>query len=109
MLKRSVEHDYVDSIGQFYKKLYRNLELFYTYRSYRTYDYDIKPVTFFIVLIQMMTVIRPLIDSVRGYIKKPDIAWFLHPIFCITVPILYIFVTFKYIIGKSLIKKHTYK
>ena len=74
-----------------------------------TYDYDIKPVTFFIVLIQMMTVIRPLIDSVRGYIKKPDIAWFLHPIFCITVPILYIFVTFKYIIGKSLIKKHTYK
>ncbi|MFC1646667.1 glycosyltransferase [Patescibacteria group bacterium] len=36
-----------------------------------------------------ITIIKPLLDSFRGYIKIPDPAWFLHPIMCITYLISY--------------------
>jgi glycosyltransferase involved in cell wall biosynthesis len=36
-----------------------------------------------------ITLLRPAMDSVRGYKKLPDIAWFLHPVFCILVVLAY--------------------
>ncbi len=37
-----------------------------------------------------LTVIIPLIDSVRWFIKKPDLAWFVHPLMCFVTTVLYI-------------------
>src|SRR3990167_4538500 len=42
---------------------------------------DICRLVFFIVVI--LTIIHPLIFSIRGYIKIRDLAWFLHPITCL--------------------------
>ena len=30
-----------------------------------------------------LTIIQPLIESLRGYLNKREIAWFLHPIMCV--------------------------
>lgn len=89
MAKLTVEHDYVDSLSQFYEKLFRNIILFHKYRKYRSYDYDIYSFNFIFALLSMLTIVRPLYDSLRGYSRKPDLAWFLHPIICFTVPLLY--------------------
>lgn len=104
MLKLTVEHDYAVSVKDFYNKLYRNLSLFYQFRPKRTYDYGIKSPRFYLALFQMVTVVRPLIDSIRGYMILPDVAWFLSPLFCITVPILYVLVTVKYLTNSHLRK-----
>lgn len=95
MLKLTVEHAYADSVYEFYNKLHRNMELFYKFRVHRTYDYNIKSPRFAVAFFQMMTLVIPFIDSMRGYMRKPDPAWFLHPALCITVPFLYGFVTLK--------------
>ena len=89
ILKRHIRHSYVTSFYEFHKKLYRNIALYYQYKKYRTYSYDIASLKFPFVLLAMITVIVPLYQSMRGYIKIPDAAWFLHPIFCITVPLMY--------------------
>lgn len=88
----AVEHDFAHSLWEYHKKLYRNIFLFFKYRKYRVYNYDISPFKLFIVLFLMLTIIVPFYQSMVGYIKKADSAWFLHPILCITVPVVYFYV-----------------
>lgn len=87
------EHRYVDSFFEYFSKLRRNMSLFIALRQYRLYTYTINPLTFLRSLVLMMTILYPLYQSIKGNIKKPDVAWFLHPLLCLTVPVLYAFVT----------------
>ena len=34
-------------------------------------------------IIYTVTLVKPLFDALRGFLKKPDFAWFLHPIICL--------------------------
>lgn len=36
-----------------------------------------------------LTIVKPFIDSVKGYIKIRDTAWFVHPIMCFGVCLIY--------------------
>lgn len=96
MADLEIEHKYVKSISGFHRKLYRNIGLFLKLKKYRKYTYDVGSIKFFIALILMMSIIHPLFVSFKGFVKKPDPAWFLHPIFCFTVPIIYTFAVLKY-------------
>lgn len=40
----------------------------------------VKLIKFILVTI---TIVIPLLESIRGYIKKPDVAWFAHPLVCL--------------------------
>jgi len=90
-----IEHKYVRGIIQFHKKLYRNIVLFMSLRKYRKYAYDISFISLLKSLFVMLTIVYPLCQSIKGYLKKRDTAWFLHPIFCFTVPIMYAFIVVK--------------
>lgn len=60
-------------------------------RRYSLYEKnDFFPTMRFVLL--SLTVVIPLIDSIRGFIRIPDIAWFLNPIMCFSLVILYGFV-----------------
>jgi len=106
MGKLEVEHRYVGSLLEYYQKMIRNMYLFLKLDRYRTYKYDINPLKLFITLLIMFSVVYPLFQSIKGYIRKPDRAWFLHPLFCITVPILYIFVTVLYKTFRTVLTDH---
>ena len=43
----------------------------------------------FLFVIYSITLIKPSFDSVRGFIKVRDIAWFLHPFVCLSFLALY--------------------
>ena len=36
-----------------------------------------------------LTIVQPLLVSLRGYLHKPDVAWFLHPIMCFLMVVGY--------------------
>lgn len=93
LLRKQVEHDYAETVGQFYRKLWRNLILFWQYREHRRYTYGLGSFRFIGTVLLMVTVIVPLLQALRGFLKRPDPAWFLHPLFCFTVPILYTAIT----------------
>ena len=40
-------------------------------------------------IIISITIVKPLYDSIRGFIKIRDIAWFLHPFMCIAMLFVY--------------------
>ena len=89
LTKLPVEHKYITSVREFYGKLIRNVTLFLELEKYRKYKYGVGSANFFFAIILMMSFVYPFFQALRGYLKKPDPAWFLHPLFCFTVPILY--------------------
>jgi len=46
-------------------------------------------------IIISITFIKPLYDSIKGYVKIHDIAWFIHPFMCFAMVILYGYPTIK--------------
>jgi len=104
MMKDSILHLHSQSIGQFIKKLQRNFILFLKQEPIRRYTWRTRPLKLFLVTLSMITVIRPTIDSLRGFIKKPDLAWFLHPLFSLVIPLVYIFYVVRGVQFKKVIK-----
>lgn len=100
MIDLEIEHGYAKSVVEFYTKLYRNLTLFLKLKKYRKYTYEVSSVRFLFAMFLMLSVVQPVYVSVRGFIKKPDLAWFLHPIFSFTVPILYSLIVVRHVVKK---------
>lgn len=46
-------------------------------------------------VIYSLTVVKPLYDSTRGFIKRRDPAWFIHPVVCLLMMVSYSFLTVK--------------
>lgn len=43
-----------------------------------------------------LTMIKPSLDALKGFLQIPDPAWFLHPFMCLGTTLLYGFVTIKF-------------
>lgn len=61
-------------------------------------------VRLFVYMFFSLTLIQPLIFSIQGYKKIPDIAWFLHPVMCFIMVIGYVISEVEYQV-KNLFKK----
>lgn len=64
-------------------------------RKYKVYDFHSlrDNVNLMKFSIYSITVIKPLFDSLRGFVNKPDRAWFVHPAICLMMFIGYSFIT----------------
>jgi len=91
ILRREVGHDYVRSVAHLCGKLRRNALLFYSQRGERRHVWTMGRWTTALALLKMVTVVVPTRDAVRGYRQLRDPAWFIHPILCLYVPVLYAF------------------
>lgn len=102
LLEQPVGHDgCADAIG-FLKKIIRNISLFHVSET-RVYIYNISIIDKIRIAIILMTGIIPIIDATRAYLRGPrDFAWFLHPIFCAIVGIIYSWIHLRFLVGKLL-------
>lgn len=85
-------------IAQFLKRrmLYmRQYKLRGTHRRYGTLG-PRDTVKLFFVILMCLTFVVPCIDSIRGWRKIHDRAWFLHPVLCICFVVLYSWVIMKH-------------
>lgn len=64
-------------------------------RRYSIYNPKLDKMVMIEFIIYSSTIILPIIDSIRGYIKVRDFAWFIHPIMCLGVLIVYGITTIK--------------
>ena len=46
-------------------------------------------------LLYTITLIKPLYDATRGFLKIPDPAWFLQPVMCWITTLMYSYATIK--------------
>ncbi len=51
-------------------------------------------------IIYSITFIKPAVDALRGYLKISDSAWFIHPLLCFALFLIYSFVTIKSVVQK---------
>lgn len=47
-------------------------------------------------IIFSLSIVMPLFDSLRGFLKIRDIAWFVHPLMCVGTTFIYGYVTIKH-------------
>lgn len=102
MTKLEVEHLYVHSLCEYFQKQTRNLSLFLKLKKRRKYTYKMPVLQLIGVILLMITLVYPLYQSVKGYMKKPDLAWFLHPFFCFALPMMYVIIIAKEKIRKKI-------
>lgn len=89
-IKYGIEHNYANNFIHLIKKLKRNICLYLKHKNKRRYKYNMTPFRLFVAVVIMVTIIIPLTESVYGYSKKRDIAWFLHPVVSFVVVFVYL-------------------
>lgn len=67
----------------------------HTKRRYSIYDPAADQLALIGFVIYASTIIVPTVDAIRGYIKVPDLAWFLHPLMCLGILLVYGITTIK--------------
>jgi len=80
-VKTSITHLYAFSLKQYFKKTYRRVRDFYYYHKLglRRYPWLSSNRIKLLKFIFFTFLLFPLIqDAIKGYRRKPDVAWFLH-------------------------------
>lgn len=93
VVKTAIGHDTGENLGSFLNKRRKYFEKLYLknkeYRRYHLYDSkkDFWKLARFIFY--SLTFVEPFYLSVKGYLKKHDKAWFLHPVMCFLTVVNY--------------------
>jgi hypothetical protein len=100
VVNETIIHDTATSMMSFLKKRASYMRLHYQKRAkdrrYRVFDPSSKKDVFriFLFIIFSATFIQPLYVALKGYLKKPDWAWFVHPVFCFLIMTTYSYAIF---------------
>jgi glycosyltransferase involved in cell wall biosynthesis len=96
-VKQGIIHTFCESsIKKFVRKQNRRITDYFNYKNLRQFNWSqinksgILKFTFYTILI-----IPVIFDTFRGFIHKPDIAWFFHPLACFITLYLYTINTIK--------------
>jgi len=88
VVKNDIIHDTAHSFKNLLKKRMLFLSEYYfkqnRERRYKIYDPTKIPdnLKLLLFIVYTLTIIKPLVDSFRGYLRIRDLAWFLHPFVC---------------------------
>jgi len=95
-VKIGIIHTFCESsLTKFIKKQNRRLTDFYIYKNHRQYQWQNSNLPIKYTLYSLL-IIPSLFDSIKGFIKKSDFAWFFHPLACLLTWWIYFIVTIKY-------------
>ncbi len=95
VVNQTIIHDTATGLVSFLKKRSSYMRLHYQKRAsdrrYKVFDPSRKEDVLKILLFVLFscTFVQPTYVSIKGYLKKPDYAWFIHPIFCFLIMITY--------------------
>lgn len=89
ILKDSIVHNHSANYKYFMGKIKRNSTQLGRDDQYRTYSYNLTLPRMIKLGLTLGTFVVPLADSIRGFIKFPTPAWFLHPLTCFQVALIY--------------------
>lgn len=93
IVKQTIIHDTGDKFWLFIKKRWQYMQRLYLqqmkmrrYRWVRSYQDGLKIGLF---IIYSLSFAGPLLTALRGFLRKPDWAWFWHPIMCFVLVWVY--------------------
>jgi glycosyltransferase involved in cell wall biosynthesis len=82
--KIGIIHLFCNSIGKFRMKQRRRIADYFYFQkeNIRTYKYKLNSFRFIKGIVYILLTFPLILQAIIGYQKKPDIAWFFHPIAC---------------------------
>lgn len=93
VVKNDIIHDSGEGFVEFFMKRKRYMEDLYlrdlSMRRYLLYDKRKDQKKILAYVFYSLTLVLPTILAIRGYLKKRDPAWFLHPIVCWLIMMIY--------------------
>jgi glycosyltransferase involved in cell wall biosynthesis len=89
MVKTGIVHLHANSLTIFIRKTYRRIRDYFYFRSYRKYPWGASVKGMVIFALHALTVLPLMKEAVKGYKRRPDVAWFFHPIACLLVLLTY--------------------
>lgn len=99
-VKVGIIHTYCEkSVSKFIRKQKRRIIDYFFYKPLRQYNWESKNNNNTKFIVYSALVIPAIIDSLKGYKNKPDVAWFFHPIACQITLYIYIINTLKNKLG----------
>lgn len=100
-VKQGIIHTFCESsIKKFIRKQNRRITDYFYYQNLRQFNWSQTNKSGIIKFILYTVLILPMVfDTLRGFIHKPDIAWFFHPLACFITLYLYTLNTIKKKLG----------
>jgi len=100
-VKIGIIHTFCEnSLFKFIRKEKRRLTDFYYYQKFRQYNWQpVNQKSQIKFILYTILIFPSLFDSIRGFIKKPDPVWFLHPILCLITLFCYTLITLQFRLG----------
>ncbi len=82
--KTGIIHLYCDGVGLFHRKQKRRIDDYFYFKKsgMRQYKYDLRSTGYASYIVSTVLVLPLIYQSVRGYARKRDTAWFFHPLAC---------------------------
>lgn len=96
-VKQGIIHTFCESsIKKFYRKQNRRITDYFYYQKLRHFDWSSSNRFGVIKFILYVLPLFPMLyDTLKGFIRKTDMAWFFHPLACYLTLYLYTLNTFK--------------
>lgn len=107
VVDETIIHDTATTMISFIKKRAKYMRLHYQKRAkdrrYKVFDLESKQDIFrlFLFIIFSATFVQPLYVATKGFFRKPDLAWFAHPIFCFCIMLIYTFAVLEKLVRKN--------
>lgn len=107
-IKKSLVH--LTNYGGFWPYLKRRIkfieEYHFQHASRRRYSVFMKGDEWQLVryVVYSLTIVKPTLDAIKGYMVINDIAWFVNPLLCFTTTMIYGYITIKNVAAKLLKK-----
>lgn len=83
-VKIGIVHKFSATVRTFARKQRRRIKdfLYYSKVGMRTYQSNVSNRGLYIFIIYSILIFPVILQSIIGFIKKPDVAWFVHPLLC---------------------------
>jgi glycosyltransferase involved in cell wall biosynthesis len=94
-VKQGFTHIQKPSLLGFFKKKIRRMKRRISGEVKLDYNYDFSKKQLIKTGLYIATVILPIIDAIKGYKRKPSIAWILHPFISLALLFIYAFYSLK--------------
>ena len=92
-VKVGLKHD-LEGVNDFFKKKIRRIKRRLSGEINLEYPYNFSRIKLLLISLAFFTCIIPIFDAVRGFLRRPSLAWLFHPIACFGVLLIYVWNTF---------------
>jgi len=109
--KIGIRHYFCDNVWTYVRKQKRRIDdyLYFKTKKMRTFEYKIKSYKFVKFIVYTLLIFPLLFQSIRGFAKRKDSAWFFHPVACWITLIVYSFAFVRSFVDPKMLNREKWR